>query len=143
MCENCSETRVVNALLNSISNYTKVAPQVKLRAVHCLNIVIRKLGSKIAITKDGERIISALNSALSEGGSEIRNAAREGFSIIKDEVNNSFEFEKLLQRSLNSPSSCKKVLDLLAKNVQRNAIGEDLPSSDAKMPLAPKSILYY
>ena len=73
----------------------------------------------------------------------IRNAAMEGFSIIKDEVNNSIEFEKLLQRPLNSPSSCKNVLDLQSKNVQRNAIGVDLPSSDAKMPLAPKSILYY
>jgi hypothetical protein len=139
MCETCSESRVVAALLSSISGFAKITPQAKFRAITFLNLIARKLGSRIGVCKEGERIILALSSNLSEGPLEIRIAAKEGLIFISDVMGNSVEFEKLLQRSLNSMVLYKKVMNALAKTNQKNLLGEDLPNSDMKVPLAPKS----
>jgi len=139
MCETCSESRVVAAILSSISGFAKTTPQVRFRAITFLNLIARKLRNRIAVCKEGERIILALSSNLSEGSLEIRTAAKEGLTFISDLMGNNVEFEKLLQRSLNSTVLCKKVMSALAKTNQKNSLGEDLPNSDMKMPLAPKS----
>lgn len=139
MCENCSESRVIPALLGSISGFAKITPQGKFRGITFLNVMAKKLGNRVSACREGERIILALASNLSEGPLEIRTAAKEGLALISEAIGNPAEFENILQRSLNSSVSCKRVIDMLAKTSQRNLLGESIPSSDAKMPLAPKS----
>jgi len=124
MCENSSETKVVTTLIGSLGAFTKVTPQAKLRAVHCLNTVIKRLGERMISSKDGEKIIYALAGVLSEGAIEIRNAAKEGFALASDEIANSVEFEKLLHRSLSS-GLYKKVMESLSKTSNRSATSEE------------------
>ena len=74
ICENCTETKVISIFIGSVDEIMKMTTQVKLRVIHCLNTLIRKLNKKISITKEGEKIICILSELLSEPSLEVRNA---------------------------------------------------------------------
>jgi len=135
MCENCSEKRVINALLNSIGENSKMIVQGRVRVIQCLNILLKKMGSRISTVKEGEVIISTLVKALSEDAIEIRNAAKEGLAIASDEINNSIEFKQLLKRLTNT--SYKNLLEVLGKT--DNSVEEPM----RKINSAPGNIILH
>lgn len=126
MCENCLESRVTGVLINSVAGGARTAPQVKLRAIHYLHIVIKKLGERLLTTKEGEKILTVLSNALSEGAIEIRNAAKEGIALANSLAGNPSEFDRLLKKVSSSNDSYKKALSALIKTGSQNFIAEDL-----------------
>jgi len=115
MCENCSEGRIITILMNFMNGGNKVSAQVKARVVYCFNNLVKKIGKRLTVTKEGERLISALALALSEGAIEVRNAAKEGLGMANEEVKDSGEFDRLLQRAVASKVTYKKIVNLLTK----------------------------
>jgi len=126
MCENCLESRVTGVLINSIAGGIRAAAQVKLRAINCLHIVIRRLGERFIASREGEKILTVLSGALSEGALEIRNAAKEGLALANSLTGNPSEFDRLLKKVSTSNDSYKKALSALIKTGSQNFIAEDL-----------------
>jgi hypothetical protein len=126
MCENCLESRVTGVLINSVAGGMRIAPQVKLKAINCLHVVIRKLGEKFIGSREGEKILTVLSGALSEGALEIRSAAKEGLALASSLAGNPSEFDRLLKKVSTSNDSYKKALNALIKTSSQNFIAEDL-----------------
>ncbi len=139
MCENCAESRLVASLLSLTGGAFKASPQVKLRVVTCINTMIRRMGSRIASGKEGEKMLLMLASLLSEGAIEVRSAVREALAVASDAVPDAIDFDRLLQRSMNS-ALYSKVKETLAKDASRS--GDSSFASGKKAspgPLHPQS----
>lgn len=134
ICENCSEARIVTALLNIMgANKSTVAivnpaPQIKLRVINCVEQIIARLGSKFLTFKDNEKIISLLSTFLSEGSLELRKAAKRALLLASNESINQIEFDRLLQHSVNE-STYNKIKSVLKKSRKEEGDSPILTSS--------------
>lgn len=109
-CENCGEAKVVGVLAGVGDLIVRGSCQVKLRVIHCLTIIIKKLNKKIGISREGERIMFMLGELLSESSLEVRNAAKEAFALASDEISNPLEFQGLVRRAVASDAEYKLLM---------------------------------
>lgn len=125
ICEQCSECRVVTALLNLMCGHHKTSPQVKIRIIICIELLLKRIGNKLTTIKEGEKLLLMLATCLSEGALEVRNAAKAALFTASREVLSSIDFDRLLQRALHD-HLYTKVKEILTKNASENTINETL-----------------
>lgn len=144
ICEICSESRIVSALLNILGAHKSLVAianppvSVKLRAIMCIEKIINKLGNRLLTFKDNEKIINLLGNFLSEGSLELRKSSKRVFMIASKESSNSIEFERLVQRSVTE-SIFGKIKDFLKKDLTEES---DLSSTLQKQKNNSNTLRY-
>lgn len=123
LCENCSEGRVATALLGVMSGHQKYSPQVKLRVISCIELLLQRIGNKLPNMKEGEKLVQMLSTCLSEGSLEVRSAAKNAFSTASRVVLNSIDFDRLLQRALHD-HLYNKVKELISSSAPESSLND-------------------
>ena len=104
ICDNGCESIIVKILLNQGSIKS---PLMKVKIIKCLERIAQRLQNRFVSFKEADKIVCSLANFVSDSSLDVRNASKKALLTISNEIINSMDFDKLLNRSLNEENYIK------------------------------------